>query len=193
MSKSTKRTRLYLFAYFHAGTGKFNDMLWHSTVESHLDVESNKLIEKVCAVEQHENLLAAIPEAKRDGDGTAGTRNLRLNAEEHRVYGGVSRRAVARKVRDKLQASVGPYWSIRIIEVGDFGRETRPVKHWNVERKRRLRGTREAWVADTTPYTRGYEIREQARTDARDLQRSWNEEATGDRFEYRFTAVPVYA
>lgn len=191
MSKSASRTRLYLFAYFHAGTGKFHDMLWHTTVESHLDVESNKLIEKVCAVEQHENLLAAIPESKRAACG-GGTRNLRANAEEHRVYGGVSRRAVARRIRDSLQASIGSYWSIRIIEVGDFSRETRPVKHWNIERKRRLRGTREAWVADTAPYLRGYEVREQARADAKAQQDSWND-SDSDRYEYRFTAVPVYA
>ncbi|UFI08401.1 hypothetical protein [Stenotrophomonas phage vB_SmaS_P15] len=189
MSKSASRTRLYLFAYFHAGTGKFHDMLWHTTVTSHLDHVDDKTIDKVCALEHHEALLAAIPEAKREDSGTT---NLRGNAEERRTYGAVSRRALARRLRDKLQASIGTYWNIKIIEVGDFSRETRPVKHWNIERKRRLRGTREAWVADTAPYLRGYEVREQARADAKAQQDSWND-SDSDRYEYRFTAVPVYA
>lgn len=192
MSKSASRTRLYLFAYFHAGTGKFHDMLWHSTVESHLDVESNKLIEKVCAVEQHENLLAAIPESKRAACG-GGTRNLRANAEEHRVYGGVSRRAVARRIRDSLQASIGTYWSIRIIEVGDFGRETRPVKHWNVERlyRPKVKGKQQPWELSPTPYLTGIALRQDARAQARALNKNYNSDAAFR--QYKFRAVPVYA
>lgn len=111
------------------------------------------------------------------------------------------RRALARRALVKIK---GTDWArrqgvdnIRIVEIGEFQRDVRPVKHWNIVRKHRLKGRMpngkaRAWNTDNYAYNTGFSLRSKARKEAKILTESFNRNASMQH-QYKFIAVPVYA
>lgn len=109
-----------------------------------------------------------------------------------------SRRAVVRRALQKIRA-LDSRWSrnhaehLRIVEIGEFKRDVRPVKHWNIESKYRKRGKvlgRARPWSESGVWSRGIQLREEARKIAADLTESHK---TDGLHEIKFRAVPVYA
>lgn len=109
-----------------------------------------------------------------------------------------ARRAVARRALRKIRA-LDRSWvrengeHLRIVEIGEFKRDVRPVKHWNIESKYRKRGKvlgrARPWI-ESGVWSRGIQLREEARKIAADLTESHK---TDGLHEIKFRAVPVYA
>lgn len=110
---------------------------------------------------------------------------------------GITRRAAARAIRRAFINA--DQWGrpnreefFRIIEIGDFKREVRAVKHWNIEcniRKTLVGGKPGKWMGYNTHHV-GIPTREDAREKCAYLSEVSN---YGDPlFEYKYRAVPVY-
>ncbi|WWO60283.1 hypothetical protein [Xanthomonas phage SB4] len=113
-----------------------------------------------------------------------------------------ARRAVVRRALRKIRA-LDRGWvrengeHLRIVEIGEFSRNVRPVMHWNIERKYRRRSSNllshkskpGPW-SQPDQWQRGEPLRETARAQAKRLTESFKDDPT---YQFKFTAVPVYA
>lgn len=121
-------------------------------------------------------------------------RRSELVKGSRRQYLLLTRRAAARRVAKILNEK--RYHSredFRIIEIGSTPREVRPVKHWNIERRyRNTLGAKPTPWSEPETWSRGIETREAARRSAAEKTKIANAHDR-DNWEYKFTAVPVYA
>lgn len=133
------------------------------------------------------------------------TMGKNLDAKDVRAdieYGVIARRARARKILAAANADASTWgygYSFRIIEVGDFERNVRPVKHWNIERSHRNVDANGKKVKVLGPWskpvlwTTGYPLREEARAEAKALTELYAGYAVTTGEQFKFTVVPVYA
>ncbi|QVR48675.1 hypothetical protein [Stenotrophomonas phage BUCT609] len=178
--------KAYIIGAFRTDRGvtKLSDVLWHSTVQRYNN-ESHPT-ESVSGA----RLLTMSDKLK--------SRDVILNTN----YGVILRRAHARKILAAAQQDAGTWGrgiSFRIIEVGEFDRTVRPVKHWNIERQHRNVDATGQKVKVLGPWskpvlwTTGYPLREEARAEAKALEEMYAGYVVSVGEQFKFTAVPVYA
>ncbi|AHB12104.1 hypothetical protein Paz_07 [Xylella phage Paz] len=183
MSNTTANRKQYVIAY------GIDDILHHNGVNSEpvrlLPEGLKKFIDAINSADLR-RMLSPADQASR----TEVTK-----AWSQQQYLLVTRRAAARRIVQILKAA-GYHCrdDFRLIEVGSTPREVKPVKHWNIERRYRyvylIGGRKEPW-SDPETWDRGIATRANAREQAELRTRETN--ARSEDYEYKFTAVPVYA
>lgn len=175
MSSTTVKRKQYVITYMSS------DIAGHGTVTSERAVPEGlrKFIDSISGDDLKVLLPVAEQVQRTDIYGTA-------------QYALITRRAAARRLVQVLrEARTHGHDQYKLIEVGEFKREVKPVKHWNIERSYRDVGKGNKWVHDTMPYARGIQLREDARQIAARYQQEYN--AALPTRQYKFRAVAVYA
>lgn len=118
----------------------------------------------------------------------------RKHIHDSEVFALITRRAPARRIVQLMrERRVHGHDQFKLLEVGDFNRNVRPVKHWNIFRSKRLIGKGNKWEHDVMPYARGIKLRDEARTEAAGYTDQWASRFGAATYEYKFTAKAVYA
>jgi hypothetical protein len=115
------------------------------------------------------------------------------------VFGFINRRAPARRIVAWMnRVKVHNRSDFKLLEVGEFPRVVKPVKHWDIVRQHRnVDANGKALTKWTAPvlWITGIAVREEARARAGGYTTEWNRDAgeAGLSEQFKFKAVAVYA
>lgn len=178
MSSTTVKRKQYVIGYRGDDVLHYNPDYKYDGVAPLLPEGLRKYADVITG----EDLVSLLPEGPR-----------RMSISRTQSFLLVTRRAAARRIMQILKDTrYHSHTEFTVIPVGEFKREVKPVKHWNIERQYRVRrdGGKPGKYSAPDVWSRGIKLREGARKQADELNKAHAEDPT---YQFKFRAVAVYA